>query len=249
MLVQKDVIYWYDGTFEGFLCCVFESFRNHELPADIWLMTRPEMSLFPQVQVETDRTRATRVSNSIKRLGERVKEVIMLGFLNDTEGKEVKLIKFLNLCYSKGAKIINSLADPVVADVLELEQSVSREACRYKEILRFEERGGMLGAVIRPTHYVLPLLRGHFCDRMPVEDFIIFDNNHLIAMVKKGSEVSYMDFDKPMILKTTESRENSYQTLWKTFFKAVTIEERRNEKNQMSHIPQKYWEYMLEMQN
>ena len=33
----------------------------------------------------------------------------------------------------------------------------------------------MLGAVIHPKHCVLPLLRGHFCSRLPDEDFLIFD--------------------------------------------------------------------------
>lgn len=248
MLVTKDVIYWYDGSYEGFLCCVFESFLNHEVPADVWLLTRPEMTMFPQVQVETDLTRAGRVEERINKLGERIRRIVMRGFLNDTDGKEVKLIRFLERCFSDGAKALEALADPVVANALELEMSVSREACRYQEILRFEDRGGMLGAVIRPQHYILPLLRGHFCDRMPVENFIIFDNNHLIAMVKKGSEVSYMGFDQPVILRTTESRESNYQTMWKSFFKAVTIEERRNEKVQRTHCPKKYWEYMVEMQ-
>ena len=28
-----EVIYRYDGTFEGFLCCVFDSYVNKEYPA------------------------------------------------------------------------------------------------------------------------------------------------------------------------------------------------------------------------
>ncbi len=31
-LHDADVVYLYDGSFEGFLCCVFESFAQHELP-------------------------------------------------------------------------------------------------------------------------------------------------------------------------------------------------------------------------
>ncbi len=30
-----DVIYLYDGSFEGLLCCVFESVYGRELPIDI----------------------------------------------------------------------------------------------------------------------------------------------------------------------------------------------------------------------
>ena len=31
-LHDADVVYLYDGSFEGFLCCVFDSFAQHELP-------------------------------------------------------------------------------------------------------------------------------------------------------------------------------------------------------------------------
>ena len=34
-LHDADVVYLYDGSFEGFLCCVFESFAQHELPSTL----------------------------------------------------------------------------------------------------------------------------------------------------------------------------------------------------------------------
>ena len=43
------------------------------------------------------------------------------------------------------------------------------------EFIRFEERDGMLGAVIHPKHRILPLLRGHFCSRLPDESFLIYE--------------------------------------------------------------------------
>ena len=32
---EADVVYRYDGSFEGFLCCVFHSFETRQLPFDI----------------------------------------------------------------------------------------------------------------------------------------------------------------------------------------------------------------------
>jgi predicted DNA-binding helix-hairpin-helix protein len=34
------ITYLYDGSYDGFLCCVYESFKSRETPADILLMTR-----------------------------------------------------------------------------------------------------------------------------------------------------------------------------------------------------------------
>ena len=38
-LHDADVVYLYDGSFEGFLCCVFESFAQHEIPFACLLYT------------------------------------------------------------------------------------------------------------------------------------------------------------------------------------------------------------------
>ena len=41
-----DTAYRYDGSFQGFLCCVFESFARHELPAAIHPPEEGQTSLF-----------------------------------------------------------------------------------------------------------------------------------------------------------------------------------------------------------
>ena len=248
-LTPKDVIYWYDGSYEGFLCCVFQCYQNRERPCDIWQLCRPETSLFPQTEILTDPVRAARVEASIRKMGQGVRRLMMYGFLNDSDGKELKLLRFLELCYQKGPRVMGQLAHPDVAAVMELEQQVSHEACKYREVLRFQERERMLGAVIRPHHCVLPLLQNHFCDRLPEEDFVIFDNSHYLALLKRGKKVEYLELQEPVILPTPEAQEKQYQEMWKAFFKALTIEERRNYALQRSNLPKRYWEYMVEMQD
>ena len=248
-LKPKDLIYWYDGSYEGFLCCVFHCYQNREQPWDIWQLLRPETSLFPQVEIFTDPVQASRVEKSIRKMGPGIRRLMMYSFLNDSPGKEMKMLRFLELCYREGPQGVGQLARPEVADLLELERQVSREAGKYLEVLRFQEREGMLGAVIRPKHCVLPLMKRHFCDRLPEEDFVIFDNSHSLALLKRGKKVEYLEFQKPVILPTPEAQEKQYQDLWKAFFKALTIEERRNLALQRSNLPKRYWEYMVEMQD
>lgn len=45
-LHDADVVYLYDGSFEGFLCCVFESFAQHELPFAVWTPERETATLY-----------------------------------------------------------------------------------------------------------------------------------------------------------------------------------------------------------
>ena len=32
---RTNIIYRYDGTYEGLLCCVFESYEKREIPSEI----------------------------------------------------------------------------------------------------------------------------------------------------------------------------------------------------------------------
>ena len=123
---------------------------------------------------------------------------------------------------------------------------VRSEAATYFELIRFEQRGSMLGTVIHPENQVLPLLREHFCSRLPDEDFLIFDSTHGTALLRQRGSVQYLAMTH--YEKGPSQEEQDWQALWKRFFKALTIEERRNEKLQMSHVPKRYWQDLCEMQ-
>ena len=59
-LHDADVVYLYDGSFEGFLCCVFESFAQHELPFAVWTPERETATLYPVKEIPTDRAKTRR---------------------------------------------------------------------------------------------------------------------------------------------------------------------------------------------
>lgn len=248
MLSQRDVIYWYDGSFEGFLCCVFNSFEQHEVPWDIWPYNTRQTALYPGEDIPTDQEKAQRVYKSIReKLGSYVHYLVMTGFLNGNEGKEIRLLRFLRLVYAQGPQAAAASGRKEVADVIDLGRQVSHEACHYKEFIRFEEREGMLGAVISPKHYVLPLLRSHFCDRFPEENFIIYDNCHYVALVWRDKTISYTNFEGGYLLNSPEQNEASYQRLWKKFYEAVSIKERENLKLRQQHCPKRFWDNMVEL--
>lgn len=57
----SDVIYLYDGSFEGLLCCVHESVYTHELPVDIQPEEAAQPTLFRQKYIAADEEKAARV--------------------------------------------------------------------------------------------------------------------------------------------------------------------------------------------
>lgn len=103
----------------------------------------------------------------------------------------------------------------------------------------------MLGSIIHPRNRILPLLRGHFCSRLPDEEFVIFDATHGMALLCRGGQVQYLRMER--FVPPPDGEEDAWKRLWQRFFHALTIEERRNERCQRTHAPKRYWQDMCEM--
>ena len=82
-LHDADVVYLYDGSFEGFLCCVFESFAQHEIPFAVWTPERETATLYPFKDIATDHEKARRVFASFgRKLGAETEYLVTRDFLS-----------------------------------------------------------------------------------------------------------------------------------------------------------------------
>lgn len=63
---MQEILYFYDGSFEGFLSCVFESYAKHEHPTAIDSDEAP--TFFASRWVETDNAHAQRVLRKLHAL-------------------------------------------------------------------------------------------------------------------------------------------------------------------------------------
>ena len=52
---MTDMVYYYDGSFEGFLCCVFDSYANKEVLTAIYRDEDLVPTLFASRTILTDR--------------------------------------------------------------------------------------------------------------------------------------------------------------------------------------------------
>ena len=168
-LHDADVVYLYDSSFEGFLCCVFESFAQHEIPFAVWTPQRETSTLYPVKDIPTDHAKAQRVFASFgRKLGPETEYLVSRDFLSGREDKELLLIRFLHL----------------------------------------------LGAVIHPKNYILPLLRPHFCGRFPEENFMIYDAVHQAVLLQEDHKARLLELAAPLELPPPSEREQQFQALW-----------------------------------
>ena len=77
-------------------------------------------------------------------------------------------------------KIMEHLGCPAVADVFSMSRSVSNEAHRYEEFIRFRElENGILFSEILRNAQILTCVADHFEDRFPLENWIIYDKRRI----------------------------------------------------------------------
>ena len=243
---RSNLIYCYDGSFDGLLCCVFESYEKREIPADIFSPDTEQTVLLPQREIVTDPKKSARVLASIPgKMGMEALDFVRYAYLTCLPRKELFILLFLRMGFSCGPRVMNMLADDVVNTLFKAVKHLTNEAHLLKGFLRFSVFDGALAAEIEPKNLVLPLLAPHFRERYPEERFLIYDRTHSMALIYqpyRSKIISADDFQMP----EPDEEERSFRELWRLFYSTIEVQGRHNPKCRMSHMPKRYWNCMTE---
>ena len=240
------VAYLYDGSFEGLLCCVYESYYQKEIPSMIISYDEAQETLFPVKEITTDRAAAKKVKDSISRsISGEALDLVRLCYFSKMENREVMILRFLRMGYKIGSAVTSMLSHDVVSAITKTARNVMRESHFHKEFLRFSEYDGALVAIIEPKNFVLPMIYDHFCDRFPGEQFLIYDKSHRYAFVYQDGRKRLIPLEH-LELPELGAKEELYRELWKRFYDTIAIEGRINPKLRMSNMPKRYWTHMPE---
>jgi probable DNA metabolism protein len=87
----------------------------------------------------------------------------------------------------------------------------------------------------------------HFSDRFNVQDFIIFDEVHKLAGLSEGGSWYLADAEGLEIPEVAPEDED-WQKLWTSFYHAISIDERKNDKCRRNHMPMRFWSHLTEFQ-
>lgn len=157
----------------------------------------------------------------------------------------------LALAMKDGARILEQLGNPYVSRVFRLSRSAGNEAHHLLGFLRFQELAqGTLFARIHPKNNVLATLADHFTDRLPTENFIIYDETRKTAALHKSGS-GYILAEVPNanedFMNRFSEKELEYQQLWIEFVHSIVIEARKNLKLQSQNIPKRFWADTVEL--
>jgi len=243
-----EVVYRYDGSFAGFLCCVFDSYVNREWPSQFQDQAHLEPTLFPARWTGTEPAHARRVWASLQKIDPYAAGLVAKGFLTCAPQREAMIYRFIRALYKTGRPLLRRLSDDSLLPLLRAVRHLDGEVHLLKGFTRFSDFEGVLAGEIRPKNRVLPLLRPHFCDRFYNESFLLYDRTHremLVHREERWAIVPLEDFQ----MAAPSAAEAQYRRLWKCFYDTVEIKERHNPKLRQTHMPKRYWDTMTEFQD
>lgn len=245
-----DLILLYDGSFEGLLTAVFDSYSYSPPPqsldtADIY---QPRLGCRYQ-ESHADPQKTARVITGIRRrMGSLGYRKVWQAFLHDGGDKATVIYRYIRLGMREGECVHHMLTHPIVMALDKLVALTGREAGFLTEFIRFSElEGHLYYAEITPEHYTLPLIMPHFAARMNTQPFLIHDKTHGVAGVYDRHNW-YLVSTENMTVPELSTNEIAYRRLWKTFYDTIAIKERINPNLRRQLMPKKYWKNMTEMQ-
>lgn len=242
---QSGLIYCYDGSFEGLLCCVFASYTHRETPLDILGPDAAPM-LFAAKAILTEPDKAGRVLASIpQKISQQALTFVRQAFLTCLPQKELLILRFLRLGYRVGPSVMNLLTDDTVNTLYKAVKHLQNESHLLTGFLRFSVCNNVLVAEMEPKNIVLPLMARHFCERYPQERFLIHDKTHAMALVYQPYQSAFIPLDT-LEAPEPDEQEQAFRQLWQLFYQTIEIQGRHNPTCRRSHMPKRYWKHMTE---
>ncbi len=242
--------YLYDGSWQGFLTCVYYHYYE-EKAAEICPEIRYQTNLLRQAKtIVTDTEKAERVSSAIERkISPYSLTRAYAAFLADEPDKERFILDYIVLGFRVGGHLDDLRGREEVFRVQKLAKQISREAERFRGLLRFSVlKAGdkeILYGKIHPRHNILELLGEHFSDRFRSEPFLIYDGGRGKALFGWGGNWETAPFEEKQ-LPGFSQEERDYRRLWQRYFHVIAIKERENPRCQKNFMPVRYWKDLPE---
>lgn len=247
---RTNLICTFDSTFDGFLTVVHYTVKNRIRPVAIYPDGEAQLVLDCDIlHIPTDITHADLVRRTLcDTIGfDGFKRAHHAFLACDKDSFETSYMYIL-YAFKHGKKLYDYRALPVINRAYQLQEKVLHEADRMKGFLRFAVmEGGVQYAPMEPENDILALIMPHFADRLKSIPFVIHDMlRHKAGVCNNGTWfiADATDLTPPPL----SSDEQLYRSLWKNFYTAISIKERKNEKLQTQMMPKKYRKHMTEHQ-
>ena len=255
--MQPDVEYIYDGTFEGFLCCIYASYVRREVPKYIYVEEGLPLLGETATWIPTDWKAAQSVYVSLSRkIGMEAQDVVKEAFLTHIPNKEMILYRYICLGYrlgrlvlseedwqaeTSGQKAVPDLCQrKLIRTVLSAVALYRAEVRNVEGTIRFRSFSDVMISCIMPKNRILPSLADHFERRFIRNNFLVYDKTHQMAALhrEEGTMVTRMDH---MQLPVLYDENHVYAHLWKSWYDHMQIRTPADPKYALNEMKGRLW--------
>ena len=242
--------YFFDGTKNGLLTCIFESFYEKRIPDDVTTECVQCGLLDELVTIKTDNEKAERVYKCLKNC--KTKYLVYdfnLTFRSGEKKRFKVLFDYLNVAISnKNIDVSKAFALPEIQAFTNLKNRIYTETHRFKGFLRFMETAkGFYYACYEPDNDITELLVPHFTARLQ-SPFIIHDIKRNILALCDGKRYKILNGGDNGVTVFMSESEEIFLDLWQQYYKSINIEERKNLRQMRNYMPERYWKNLSEKQ-
>lgn len=252
------VTYIFDGSFEGLLTAVFESYERKDSHVElVWDIHHLPSILGGELFIINSEEKAQRVWKGLKKkLDTKWVNNFYTTYLSEDPQALQHLFCFAQYIFDNPPGAEKNFGNPHVIAVDQIAHKVSRERHRMRAFIRFQKTAdGIYYCPVEPDYNVLPLIARFFKDRYADQQWIIYDvrrryglfyNLHTVEEITYDfvSEIDTRTVTLPAAL--TDEKEELAALLWKDYFKSTNIPARKNMKLHLQHVPKRYWKYLTE---
>jgi len=242
-------------TYTNILSAFYEAWKNHR-DGDVYfeIGEASNIRLFSTYHEFTESYLKVQAIESMirKNLGEPTLYAFSLALLSNDPQRADSVFRVMQVARNVPNQhlIMEHLGNKDVQHVFELKRQVGREAHLLQGFIRFRELDhGVLFAEIRPKSQVLTCFADFFQNRYPLENWIIFDHTHNVALVHPKSSsyflITFAENELDTLIRPDQTLDQ-YEDLWRIFFQSVSIKERENKDLQRNLLPLRFREHMIE---
>ncbi len=253
--MNPQTILVYDGTFDGFLCCVFTVYDQKITDPIIRKRSQTNNQLFTITEdIITKKQQAIRVWNGFKKkTTSNEQRGFFKAFLSEIKGVENTLLNYMKSIFIKTSRNAIDFSNKDILKISQVARMVEREKHRMEAFVRFQLiKDSLYVSTVAPDFNVLPLIIHHFKDRYADQKWLIFDTTRKYGIYYDLNSVEIVTFDNvseidPKTIKGHYcNQEIDFQKLWTTYYNNVNIKARKNTKLHVQHLPKRYWKYLTE---
>lgn len=233
----------FDGILTGLYWCLKIKASGLAVTAD-YIPRLDETSLF----FESDYEISQKMQGRIKlRFGEDVLMKLAWAALSEDKDLGPYFYEFFTYVIANPERVLEkAYTDMQIFNIQKLARAVQREYHKMLGLVRFSEiTTNTFYGVFEPQFNILEPLSMHFKERLSTQNWLLHDQKRSRICLFDGEFLTFRQVEALEVFKG----QDQYESYWRTYYHAIAIEARINEKRRQGFMPKRYWAHLTELQS